>query len=331
MNLSIVIPCYNLGSYINKCIESLEKQNYQDVEFIFVNDGSTDNTLSKIQIFAKKDSRVIIIDKINEGVSAARNDALKISRGKYVLFLDGDDFLDVDTCYNMCQEIKKDSPDILIFQYNIYKNNVVYSHYNHKISVGLYSLKEFLMTINSFPVSYKLYKRDIIVNNNISFNTNLKYGEVFEFFLNYLFFCNKIAVTNNSYYNYVLRPNSAIHSLNFEKELSIIDSVSQMNVSVERLNSVYNNSLAFHRAVFHLVRVLILVKYISLGLTYEIVKDCYTSIYTNSLIKHSILYIVKKDKSSFQNRLLAFLLTMPSRISYNTILFMYKIKKFINR
>ena len=92
--LSIIIPCYNVEDYLPATIQSLRAlENAEDCEFIFINDGSTDNTLKIILNFAEQDQRVVVIDQINSGVSAARNAALEIVQGKYFLPLDGDDKL----------------------------------------------------------------------------------------------------------------------------------------------------------------------------------------------------------------------------------------------
>lgn len=92
--LSVIIPCYNAAKYIEKCIKSLIIQPYDDLEFIFVNDASTDNTLSIIRKYAENDRRFIVINKTkNSGVSAARNDALRIATGEYCLLLDSDDWI----------------------------------------------------------------------------------------------------------------------------------------------------------------------------------------------------------------------------------------------
>ena len=94
--LSIIIPCYNVADYLTGTIDSLRHlEGAEDCEFIFINDGSTDSTLSIIQDFAKTDNRVLVINQKNAGVSAARNAAIQIARGKYILPLDGDDKLAV--------------------------------------------------------------------------------------------------------------------------------------------------------------------------------------------------------------------------------------------
>ena len=88
--ISIIVPVYNAEKYVSKTLQSILKQTYQNLEVIAVNDGSTDHTLNYIKKFEREDDRVVVIDKPNEGVSKARNDALDVARGEYVYFLDPD-------------------------------------------------------------------------------------------------------------------------------------------------------------------------------------------------------------------------------------------------
>ena len=90
---SIIVPVYNCQDYIARCIESVLNQNTKDMELILINDGSTDNTKEIIKQYAKENELIKIINKKNAGVSRARNDGLKKATGKYVLFLDADDYL----------------------------------------------------------------------------------------------------------------------------------------------------------------------------------------------------------------------------------------------
>ena len=90
--VSIVVPCYNIQKYVGRCIESLLAQTFTDFELILVNDGSTDDTLSILKEYEKKDSRIIVLEKENGGLSDARNAGMKIAKGEYIQFVDGDDF-----------------------------------------------------------------------------------------------------------------------------------------------------------------------------------------------------------------------------------------------
>ena len=91
--VSIILPIYNAEKYLERCLESIITQTYANIEIILINDGSTDNSINIIKEYAIKDSRIIIIDKENEGVSVARNIGILKARGKYICFVDADDYI----------------------------------------------------------------------------------------------------------------------------------------------------------------------------------------------------------------------------------------------
>lgn len=108
--LSVIVTAYNISSYLPKCIESIIAQNYRDIEIIIVNDGSTDDSLTVMNSYAEIDSRIIVLDKNNGGLSSARNLGLDVMRGDYLTFVDGDDWLSPQTFDNVW--IMEDNPDI---------------------------------------------------------------------------------------------------------------------------------------------------------------------------------------------------------------------------
>lgn len=327
--ISVIVPCYNLWDYIDRCIDSLRTQTFKEVEFIFVNDGSTDGTLTKLMTFKEDDSRVIVINKSNAGVSMARNDALKIARGEYVLFLDGDDFLDSNTCEGIHALVKSNELDLLIFNYNMYQNGKISRSYNHGIPEGVYCLSEFLKVVKCLPVSYKLYKRDIIIKHHVYFNSDIKYGEVFAFFLNYLCYCDKIGVSNCTFYNYTVRKGSTIHSLNYENEINILKTIIQIDNYAGKLENGIKNRISYHKAVFQLLKSLILAKYISLGLKYKEVKHPFSKIYNDSLMRECIRFIRINDSWSSQDKYISILLSWSLKFAYNTISTIYKCKRLL--
>ena len=89
--VSIIVPIYNVGEYVEDCIKSLMNQTYGNIEIILVNDGSKDDSLSICREYEKIDSRIIVIDQVNQGVSVARNAGIDISKGEWICFVDGDD------------------------------------------------------------------------------------------------------------------------------------------------------------------------------------------------------------------------------------------------
>lgn len=94
--VSIIVPVYNAEKYLNKCLDSIVNQTYSNLEIILINDGSTDNSLSICNDYTNKDGRIIVIDKHNTGAADSRNEGLKKATGKYIMFVDSDDFIDLN-------------------------------------------------------------------------------------------------------------------------------------------------------------------------------------------------------------------------------------------
>lgn len=115
--ISIIVPAYNVQKYIKQCLESIINQTYKNLEIIVVNDGSKDKTLDIIESIAKDDPRIIVINQENQGVSAARNNALKGVDGDFVMFVDSDDWLDLDTCEVLIKEAVRENADVVMCGY----------------------------------------------------------------------------------------------------------------------------------------------------------------------------------------------------------------------
>lgn len=116
--LSIITPVYNVESYIDRCVKSILDQSYQEIELILIDDGSTDGSSALCDEWARMDNRVIVIHKDNGGVSSARNAGLEVVKGKYLTFVDPDDFLEPDTyVVNMAYLLEHQEVDILQYPY----------------------------------------------------------------------------------------------------------------------------------------------------------------------------------------------------------------------
>lgn len=112
--ISVIIPVYNVEKYLRDCLNSVINQTYKDLEIICINDGSKDNSLSILEEYAKKDKRIIIINKENAGVSAARNDGIEKSTGEYLFCLDSDDYIDNDFFEVFYNNAKKNNSDLVV-------------------------------------------------------------------------------------------------------------------------------------------------------------------------------------------------------------------------
>lgn len=117
MKISIVVAVYNIESYLNQCLDSLINQTIKDIEIICVNDGSTDNSQNIINEYSKKDSRIKVINQDNKGISAARNAGIDAATGEYLLFIDGDDYIDLDLCEKCLNFINSKKVDTIFMGY----------------------------------------------------------------------------------------------------------------------------------------------------------------------------------------------------------------------
>lgn len=117
--VSIIVPVYNVECYIKRCVDSLQGQTLQNIEIILVDDGSKDNSGSLCDELAQRDSRIHVIHKQNAGQGLARNDGLNIAKGRYVLFIDSDDFIEPDTCEKLSDRMEQEGADLCSFGYQI--------------------------------------------------------------------------------------------------------------------------------------------------------------------------------------------------------------------
>lgn len=175
--VSIIIPVYNAGAFLHDCVQSLLMQTLYDCEFIFINDGSTDNSLEILQTYQLQDERIILINQTNKGISIARNKGIEISTGTYIGFMDNDDFVKNDMFEKMYNTAVKDDLDILISKTilgrdgkyidkpSVFPVDIIYD----KKFINLNIIPNLLKVEDLFAVWNKIYKRDLVFSNNVRF------------------------------------------------------------------------------------------------------------------------------------------------------------------
>lgn len=211
VKVSIITPAYNAEKYISKCISSILQQELKEIEHIIVDDGSTDRTAKICEQYAKDNKKIKVIYKKNEGVSKARNEALKIAKGEYILFADADDWLEKDMCSKMVKLADKNKLDIAISGYYNYYDNI-----GDKKEIKLKKIenKSFPQIITDDKNKYggfpwnKLIRREKIKK---FFNENIHYYENLMFFLENFGENTKFDVIYEPLYNYCINDNSAVH------------------------------------------------------------------------------------------------------------------------
>jgi len=203
-DISVIIPVYNGEKYIRKCLDSVINQTKKEIEIVVVNDGSTDNTESIIKEY--KDKRITYFKNNNHGIGYSRNFGVSKSSGKYIMFLDSDDYIDKDECKLLYEKCLEDDLDISICDfYKVYNNDLI------EVNLGDFkssSLKDNPDIITEFLNPWgKLYNKKILTDNKIKFVENLKYEDapfVIETFCN----AKKIGKVNKPLHYYVIHGNS---------------------------------------------------------------------------------------------------------------------------
>lgn len=192
--ISIIIPVYNVEKYLSKCLDSVINQTYKNLEIICINDSSQDDSLKILERYAEIDSRIKVIVKENEGVSEARNRGLDVSNGEYIMFVDADDWIYLNMCELMYSEMQKNKADVVMCDYmkefsdktkqnHTYDSDLYFSkdevyHKLYRRMIGLYEdeLSQPEKADNLCTIWAKLYKRNIIEENNIRFYDIRKIG-----------------------------------------------------------------------------------------------------------------------------------------------------------
>jgi len=212
--LSVIVPCYNVESYIAQCLESIVRQTYADMEIICINDGSCDNTLEILREFQRKDSRITIVDQTNRGLSHSRNVGVSRCSGNWVMFVDSDDWLHSDMIGKMFRKELK--ADLYCCSYQrIFKNNFkkrqlgmsgIYSADTIRLRMVGLTGKELSDPSQSDSIVTawaKIYKTKIIKKNLLTFEDTKAVGtEDALFNIQYLRYAKKVFVLDEPLYYY---------------------------------------------------------------------------------------------------------------------------------
>ena len=219
--ISIIIPVYKVEKYLKKCIESVLNQTYTNLQIILVDDGSPDNCGKICDEYAKKDSRIEVIHKANGGLSDARNVGISKAKGRYIGFVDSDDYIKEDMYEILLNLIKKYDADVSICNlYDVIDGNEYIR--NKENGIREYSrldiLKEVLLDKNIQSYAWnKLYKKELF--DEIKYPIGKKYEDIGTTF--YVFEkCNKIVVTSEPEYYYLKRSDSLVNNVT---EITIMD------------------------------------------------------------------------------------------------------------
>lgn len=240
--LSVIIPVYNVSGHIDKMISSIVNQTYKNLEILIINDGSTDDTYQKCLNWSEIDDRVKVFNQNNSGQSTARNLGIRKSRGEFVYFADGDDYLDSEY-FEYALTSVGDEVDLIISNYAIESPKGIEYFKNDHVKFNRLDMSELTdqillpnTSISGFLWN-KFFKKEILTQTK-SFDENIFYSEDTLFLLRYLKKCNQaMTISSPAYYHYVIRSGSTTISKFSNRKTSVITANKKMLNEVDSVNT----------------------------------------------------------------------------------------------
>lgn len=309
--VSIVMPVYNKHRYLTKSLNSIINQTYKNFELIIVDDGSTDGSEKLCDEFAQKDQRIKVIHLKNSGVSNARNIGLDNAKGKYIQFIDSDDYVDEDMLEKLYGKATQYDVDIVIS--GITKVNHNYEVLNKTLPklIGVKSKNEMLENFSAEQrstgiygcVSNKFIKRDIVEKIKLRFDTKIKLAEDLDFYLKLYEHISSIYFYDTSFYYYIQNAANSSTSEDFKH-----DYLTQINISLRQKELLSKNNMlnennlkTINLVITNFTLCYIYDEFCSL---YSRYKEKLNQIYDNQKIQNSL---TKNDQTKF-NRIIIYLL-----------------------
>ena len=250
--ISIIIPIYNAEKYLTKCLESVIKQTYKNLEIILIDDGSKDNSRLICQKYALKDNRIRLICNSNHGVGYSRNCGIKISSGDGIIFIDADDCVNLNYVEKMvCFFDNNDLVMCNVYYFYEKYNKYILNNINLKDLTGNWKNDISLLGDRIYYPHLKLYKTEIIKNNKIYFPEDMVTAEDQIFNYKYLSYVNKYKYLNEGLYIYSIRGNDSLSKIrtraSFESEIkSIIFKKSYL----KKMNVLNENKMIMRHLIF---------------------------------------------------------------------------------
>lgn len=240
--ISIIIPVYNVEKWLNKCIDSILVQSYKNFEIILVNDGSTDKSGDICDKYSKEDNRIKVFHNKNKGLSYSRNFGVKNSNGKYVMFVDSDDFIsDINIIDKFINILEKDKSDFIYTSYCRFNDEneeeiteilpIDINNNDIKGKSGIEILSMLIEKNNYHHAAYlKICNRKFLIENNLLFKEGI-YHEDAEWSPKLFYYAKRISIYSEPYYMRRMRENSIITTTNEENMKKKIND--RLNIALE--------------------------------------------------------------------------------------------------
>lgn len=245
--VSVIVPVYNVEDYIEECLDSIIQQSYSNLEIIAIDDGSTDHSHQKVRLYTK-DERVQLIEQANQGLSGARNTGLKAATGKYVLFVDSDDYIEQTTIEELVAQIEAHQVDLIRFNGKAFLDEmntpIEQNHYDfsHRLEEGkVYKADSYEANRRTFvsPVYLYIIRRNVLEKHKITFYEQILHED--ELFTTQVFLAiNSMMYQNKFYYHRRYRENSIMTDQNPKRLKKTLDSYNRIYKELEKLYAQNN-------------------------------------------------------------------------------------------
>ena len=249
--ISVIIPVYNVAPYLKQCLDSISNQTLTDFEAICINDGSTDSSTEILKDYSRRDERFRIVSQPNLGAGIARNNALNIAGGEYIIFIDPDDWMEKNAFEIIYTKMKSVNANILQFDYKIVdeiSKKVRYKYFykfagkyrsNYQAHYNVNTFEQELFKKIGYSVWNKAYSKNFIQKYNIKFSPE-RHGEDHIFTIKSLILTTDVYYINKCLYNYRIRKGSALNSAS-EQKFCVVNNIEQVKSFLIEEN-IYNKS-----------------------------------------------------------------------------------------
>ena len=244
--VSILVPVYNVEKYIERCAISLFEQTFDDIEYVFVNDCTPDNSIEILQrILERYPDRAshikILHHEINKGLAGARNTAVKNAAGDYILHVDSDDYIELNTIEELYKTAINDNADIVVFDFFLEWERT------KKLVVQNWDEDKFIfinkiLSVDTMPsVWNKFFKRSLYYENNIQVKEGVNFGEDFITTPKLIYYSKKISKVSNPFYHYI-QTNTSSYTKSFSKK-----SIDSVVYSLENLTKFFKSKHDYNK------------------------------------------------------------------------------------
>lgn len=263
LKFSVIIPVYNVENYLSKCLESVLRQDFDSYEIVAVNDGSKDSCGEILKEYVSQNNKLVVVEQENKGLGGARNAGVEKATGEYIFFLDSDDTMAPDTLSQLCKETNENDVDIVCFGMNYVNedSSIISTRKANENGCRVVTQDEYpLLFANDSYVCNKLFKRKLFIDNNIRFPDRAWYEDL-KTLPKLVLKSDRILLSDKVFYNYLQRVDSIMHVPNTDRNIEMIDTVSDVLSYYKKQNAFdkYYESLEYmtvlHVLVFATLRV----------------------------------------------------------------------------